>query len=75
MRQNLEAKQSFTYAGKSLKVGDTFSAPRGDARVLRAIGKAVPASGEGATSAPAKKTTAPAVKRAPAKKTSKAKAQ
>ncbi|WCM86656.1 hypothetical protein [Acidovorax sp. NCPPB 3576] len=43
MRENLKATKSFTYAGRALKAGDGFPASRGDARVLQAIGRAVPA--------------------------------
>ena len=41
MRKPLTAKKSFIYAGKALKAGDAFSAPRGDARALVALGRAV----------------------------------
>lgn len=40
MRENLKATKSFTYAGRALKAGDAFAAASGDARVLRAIGRA-----------------------------------
>lgn len=40
MRENLKATKSFTYAGRALKAGDAFSAVSGDARVLRAVGRA-----------------------------------
>ncbi|GAA6121457.1 hypothetical protein [Acidovorax sp. FG27] len=43
MRENLKATKSFTYAGRALKAGDAFSASRGDARVLQAVGRATPA--------------------------------
>lgn len=42
MRENLKATKSFTYAGRALKAGDVFTASRGDARVLRGIGRALP---------------------------------
>lgn len=41
MRENLKATKSFTYAGRALKAGDAFAAASGDARVLRAVGRAV----------------------------------
>ncbi|WP_375577118.1 hypothetical protein [Paracidovorax oryzae] len=41
MRENLKATKSFTYAGRALRAGDEFDAPRNDARVLRAVGRAV----------------------------------
>lgn len=41
MRENLKATKSFTYAGRALKAGDAFVAASGDARVLRAVGRAV----------------------------------
>lgn len=41
MRENLKATKSFTYAGRALKAGDAFVATSGDARVLRAVGRAV----------------------------------
>lgn len=41
MRENLKATKSFTYAGRALKAGDAFAATSGDARVLRAVGRAV----------------------------------
>ncbi|ABM32356.1 hypothetical protein QRO08_15820 [Paracidovorax citrulli] len=41
MRENLKATKSFTYAGRALRAGDEFDAPRSDARVLRALGRAV----------------------------------
>lgn len=44
MREKLKATKSFTYAGRALKAGDSFSAPRGDARALQAIGRAAPAA-------------------------------
>lgn len=40
MRENLKATKSFTYAGRALRAGDSFSAARRDARVLRAVGRA-----------------------------------
>lgn len=40
MRENLKATKSFTYAGRALKAGDTFSAASRDARVLRAVRRA-----------------------------------
>lgn len=40
MQENLKATKSFTYAGRALKAGDTFTASRQDARVLRAVGRA-----------------------------------
>jgi len=41
MRENLKATKSFTYAGRALRAGDAFDASRSDARVLRAVGRAV----------------------------------
>lgn len=41
MRETLKATKSFTYAGRALRTGDTFDASRSDARVLRAVGRAV----------------------------------
>lgn len=40
MRENLKATKSFTYAGRALRAGDTFSAASRDARVLRAVRRA-----------------------------------
>lgn len=37
----LRAIDDFPYAGRSIKTGDEFDAPGGDARVLILIGKAV----------------------------------
>lgn len=41
MREKLKATRGFTYAGKALVAGSSFSASRQDARVLRAVGRAV----------------------------------
>lgn len=76
MREDLKALKNFTYAGRALKAGDDFSAPRGDARALRAVRRAEPAGTYVTTEekpevtkteaiAPANKAAA---KKAPAKK-------
>lgn len=76
MREDLEALKNFTYAGRALQAGETFSAPRRDARALRAARRAKPADTYVTTeakpsvtkieaSAPGKTTAA---KKAPAKK-------
>ena len=39
----LIAKFAYTYADKSLKVGDEFEAPEKDAHLLTVTGRAVPA--------------------------------
>jgi len=76
MREDLKALKNFTYAGRALQAGDKFSAPRSDARALRAVRRAEPADTYVTTeekpavtkteaTAPAKKTAA---KKAPAKK-------
>ena len=67
MRENLKATKSFTYAGRALKAGDTFSATRADARTLRAIGRAAPAETYQTTEAKAEVTREAAGKSAPAK--------
>lgn len=68
MRQDLTALKSFTYAGRALKAGDPFNAPRADARALRGLGRAAPAETYQTTEAGATVTKAHAAKTA-AKKT------
>lgn len=56
MRENLKATKSFTYAGRALRAGDSFSASRAEARALRAIGRAAPAETYQTTQAKAEVT-------------------
>jgi len=73
MHEDLKALKPFTYAGRALQVGDTFSATRSDSRALRAVRRAdyadayqsTEASADVTKGAPAAKTAA---RKTPAKK-------
>lgn len=66
MRENLKATRYFTYAGRALKAGDSFSASRAKTRTLRAIGRAAPADTHQTTEAKPEVTKEVASNPAPA---------